>query len=330
MEPQRLTQKGFSHAVSLNESFTKFVTVYSSIQQPQAVMVYQMHHDEVEMNSVPLITVEPLAELLRANVIPDYQPPELFSYESKHGHQVYGMMFKPPLIQPGVKYPTVLYLYGGPHVQLVTNAHKGYRFLRLHTIAKLGYVVVVMDCRGSAHRGLQFEGHIKSRLGQVEIEDQVEGLEYVAKATEIVDLSRIAIHGWSYGGYLSLLGLLQRPDVFKVAIVGAPVTTWSAYDTGYTERYMNTPAENPLGYKISSVLNYANRFPDEENRLLLVHGLIDENVHFYHSSLLITELIRACKPYQLLIYPNERHGIRQSVSSEHYETMLLSFLQKNL
>lgn len=330
MEPQRLTQKGFSHAVSLNESFTKFVTVYSSIQQTQAVMVYQMHHDEVEMNNVPLITVEPIAELLRANVIPDYQPPELFSYESKHGHQVYGMMFKPPSIQPGVKYPTVLYLYGGPHVQLVTNAHKGYRFLRLHTIAKLGYVVVVMDCRGSAHRGLQFEGHIKSRLGQVEIEDQVEGLEYVAKATEIVDLSRIAIHGWSYGGYLSLLGLLQRPDVFKVAIVGAPVTTWTAYDTGYTERYMNTPAENPLGYKMSSVLNYANRFPDEENRLLLVHGLIDENVHFYHSSLLITELIKACKPYQLLIYPNERHGIRQSVSSEHYETMLLSFLQKNL
>ncbi|RMX59988.1 hypothetical protein pdam_00001080 [Pocillopora damicornis] len=280
MEPQRLTQKGFSHAVSLNESFTKFVTVYSSIQQTQAVMVYQMHHDEVEMNNVPLITVEPIAELLRAN---DYQPPELFSYESKHGHQVYGMMFKPPSIQPGVKYPTVLYLYGGPHVQ-----------------------------------------------GQVEIEDQVEGLEYVAKATEIVDLSRIAIHGWSYGGYLSLLGLLQRPDVFKVAIVGAPVTTWTAYDTGYTERYMNTPAENPLGYKMSSVLNYANRFPDEENRLLLVHGLIDENVHFYHSSLLITELIKACKPYQLLIYPNERHGIRQSVSSEHYETMLLSFLQKNL
>ncbi|XP_020608340.1 dipeptidyl peptidase 9-like [Orbicella faveolata] len=329
-EPQRLTQSGYSHAVSLNESFTKFVTVFSSIKETQAVMVYQLNHDEVEMNNIPLITVEPVAELLRSSVIPDYQPPELFSYESKHGHQVYGMMFKPPIIEPGVKYPTVLFLYGGPHVQLVTNAHKGYRFLRLHTIAKLGYVVVVMDCRGSAHRGLQFEGHIKNRLGQVEIEDQVEGLEYVAKATGFVDLSRIAIHGWSYGGYLSLLGLVQRPEIFKVAIVGAPVTTWSAYDTGYTERYMSTPAENPLGYKMSSVLNYANRFPDEENRLLLVHGLIDENVHFYHSSLLISELIKACKPYQLLIYPNERHGIRQSVSSEHYETMLLSFLQKNL
>ncbi|XP_015766566.1 PREDICTED: dipeptidyl peptidase 9-like [Acropora digitifera] len=246
------------------------------------------------------------------------------------GHQVYGMIFKPPNIEPGFKYPTVLFLYGGPHVQLVTNAHKGFRFLRLHTIAKLGYVVVIMDCRGSAHRGLQFEGHLKNRLGQVEIEEQVEGLQYVAKATDFIDLSRVAIHGWSYGGYLSLLGLVQRPDVFKVAIVGAPVTTWEAYDTGYTERYMNTPAENPRGYKMSSVLNYANRFPDEENRLLIVHGLIDENVHFYHSSLLIGELIKACKPYQLLIYPNERHGIRQSVSSEHYETMLLSFLQKNL
>ncbi|XP_029199625.1 dipeptidyl peptidase 9-like [Acropora muricata] len=330
VEPQRLTQSGFSHAATLNENFTKFVSVFSSIQQTQAVMVYHINHDEVEMNNIPLLTVEPVAELLRANVVPDYCPPELFSYNSKHGHQVYGMIFKPPNIEPGFKYPTVLFLYGGPHVQLVTNAHKGFRFLRLHTIAKLGYVVVIMDCRGSAHRGLQFEGHLKNRLGQVEIEEQVEGLQYVAKATDFIDLSRVAIHGWSYGGYLSLLGLVQRPDVFKVAIVGAPVTTWEAYDTGYTERYMNTPAENPRGYKMSSVLNYANRFPDEENRLLIVHGLIDENVHFYHSSLLIGELIKACKPYQLLIYPNERHGIRQSVSSEHYETMLLSFLQKNL
>lgn len=126
------------------------------------------------------------------------------------------------------------------------------------------------------------------------------------------------------------MGLIHHPDVFKVAIAGAPVTDWNYYDTGYTERYMDLPAHNMDGYEDGSVLKHAHKFPDEENRLLIIHGLIDENVHFYHTSQLINHLIKAGKPYQLQIYPNERHSLRHLDSSRHYETTFLSFLQNHL
>ncbi|XP_031560126.1 dipeptidyl peptidase 9-like [Actinia tenebrosa] len=328
---QRLTEPGAYHTITMNEDFTKFVSLSSSVNETHKAVVYQIDNDEVSVNNIPMVTIEPIATLLKSEAIgAESCPPEIFSYQSKQGHQAYGLICKPLNFDPGEKYPTILYVYGGPQVQLVTNSYKGVRFLRLHTLAMLGYVVVVIDSRGSSRRGLHFEGHIKNRMGKVEIEDQVEGLEYIAKTTNCIDMSRVAIHGWSYGGYLSLFGLIQRPDIFKVAIAGAPVTTWEAYDTGYTERYMWIPQENSRAYMMSSVLSYVNSFPDEENRLLLVHGLIDENVHFTHTSLLINELVKACKPYRLIIYPNERHGIRQTVSSEHYETSMLSFLQNNL
>jgi len=195
-------------------------------------------------------------------------------------------------------------------------------------LAAHGYVVVVIDSRGSRHRGIQFEGYLKGKMGQVEISDQVEALHWLADSTGLIDVDRIAIHGWSYGGYLSLMGLGQRPEVFKVAVAGAPVTSWNLYDTGYTERYMDQPANNPHGYRMGSVLSYINNFPNEENRLLIIHGLIDENVHFFHTSQLINALVKAGKPYQLQVYPNERHSLRHLDASEHFETMLLSFLQQ--
>ncbi|KAK9692879.1 Prolyl oligopeptidase family [Popillia japonica] len=152
-------------------------------------------------------------------------------------------------------------------------------------LAARGYCVVAIDSRGSQHRGLNWESHLKGRMGTVELQDQVEVLRWLANSLKCIDLTRVAIHGWSYGGYLSLMGLAHHPDVFKIAIAGAPVTNWSLYDTGYTERYMGLPENNPQGYQEGSVLNYVNKFPEEENRLLIIHGLIDENVHFYHRIL---------------------------------------------
>jgi len=192
-------------------------------------------------------------------------------------------------------------------------------------------------------------------MGTVELNDQVEMLQWLAETTGYIDLNRVALHGWSYGGYLSLMGLIQYPDVFKVcahrccfpysritvlincyrynlqlAIAGAPVTSWNFYDTGYTERYMDLPQNNPHGYMAGSILTYVNKFPDDENRLLIIHGLIDENVHFYHTSQLINALVKIGKPYQLQVYPNERHSLRSLDASKHYETTLLSFLQNHL
>lgn len=134
---------------------------------------------------------------------------------------------------------------------------------RRHLIASEGYIVVGFDSRGSKNRGVDFERHIYKRLGQVEIDDQVEALQWLAENTGFIDMNRVAIHGWSYGGYLSLMALATRPDIFKCAIAGAPVTSWFLYDTGYTERYMGVPEENNEAYRLSSVLNYVKHFPNE-------------------------------------------------------------------
>lgn len=175
------------------------------------------------------------------------------------------------------------------------------RLLGRHVLASQGYVVCVIDCRGSVNRGKAFEAHSHRRLGQVEINDQVEVLNWLASSTNYIDLNRVAIHGFSYGGYLSLLGYALRPDVFKCCLAGAPVTSWQLYDTGYTERYLDTPENNPDGYAKGSVLNHVSNFPNEENRLLIIHGLNDENVHFQHTAELIHELVKASKPYTLQV-----------------------------
>lgn len=320
----RLTELGYSHSVSFNKERTLFVSVYSSAKVTPMSTLYQIMYLEDKVKT------QPVGILLPSSPCPDYHPPEMFDYKGKSGYTMYGMYYKPQNYQPGVKYPTVLFVYGGPHVQLVSNSFKGLKFLRLHTLSSQGYAVVLIDGRGSWCRGLKFESHIKNRLGTTEIEDQVEGLQSLMSMVDFIDENRIAIHGWSYGGYLSLMGLAQRPDIFKVAIAGAPVVDWNLYDTGYTERYMDVPETNSFGYQQGNVLSYIDNFPDEENRLLIVHGLIDENVHFQHSSILVNALIKACKPHQIQIYPNERHGIRNHEASEHYKTLLLNFLQNHL
>lgn len=255
----------------------------------------------VEMN--PSSSTSPLSMINeQSDLLPGLPKPELFTYQLKgSGDLIYGVIFKPEFMENGVKYPCLLDIYGGPEVQIVSNSFKGVRQVRRHLLASEGYVVCAFDCRGSHHRGKAFEGHIYKRMGQVEIEEQVEVLEWLAENTGYIDMKRIAVHGWSYGGYLSLMALAQRPDIFKLSIAGAPVCKWTLYDTGYTERYMDTPFNNPEGFTKGNVLNYIHQFPDEENRLLIIHGLMDENVHFKHSVEVINALIKSGKPYQLQV-----------------------------
>ncbi|XP_016345025.1 dipeptidyl peptidase 9 isoform X1 [Sinocyclocheilus anshuiensis] len=327
-ETVRLTKPGFSHSCSVSQNFDMFISHYSNVSTPPCVHVYKlMGSDSDPLHKEP----EFWASMMEAAGCPaDYVPPEIFSFPASSGFQIYGMLYKPHNLKPGKKHPTILFVYGGPQVQLVNNSYKGVKYLRLNTLASLGYAVVVIDGRGSCQRGLKFEGALKNKMGQVEIEDQVEGLQYVAENYKFIDMSRVAIHGWSYGGFLSLMGLIHRPNIFKVAIAGAPVTVWMAYDTGYTERYMDVPENNQQGYEAGSVALHVDKLPNEPNRLLILHGFLDENVHFFHTNFLVSQLIRAGKPYQLQIYPNERHSIRCPESGEHYEIMLLYFLQQHL
>uniref|UniRef100_A0A8D2LUP7 dipeptidyl-peptidase IV n=1 Tax=Varanus komodoensis TaxID=61221 RepID=A0A8D2LUP7_VARKO len=327
-EVKRLTDCNFSHACCVSQNCDMVICKFSNQQNPHQVSLYKLSTPD---DNVSHSSKEFWATILdSAGPLPDYVPPEIFSFESSSGFLLYGMLYKPHNLQPGKKYPTVLFIYGGPQVQLVNNRFKGVKYFRLNTLASLGYVVVVVDNRGSCHRGLKFEGAFKHKMGQIEIADQVEGLQYLASRYEFIDLDRVGIHGWSYGGYLSLTALLQRPEIFKVAIAGAPVTLWLFYDTGYTERYMGCPDNNEQGYYLGSVAMQADKFPSEPNRLLLLHGFLDENVHFAHTSVLLSFLVRAGKPYDLQIYPQERHSIRVPESGEHYELHLLYYLQENL
>uniref|UniRef100_A0AAX7TT78 dipeptidyl-peptidase IV n=1 Tax=Astatotilapia calliptera TaxID=8154 RepID=A0AAX7TT78_ASTCA len=324
----RLTKPGFSHSCSVSQTFDMFISHYSSLTTAPCVHIYKLNgSDSDPLHKEPQFW----ASMMESSAFPlDGTPPEIFSFTGKSGFELYGMLYKPEKLVPGRKHPTVVFVYGGPQVQLVNNSYKGVKYLRLSTLASLGYVVLVIDGRGSCQRGLKFEGAVKDRMGQVEIEDQVEGLHYIADKYKFVDLSRVAIHGWSYGGFLSLMGLIHRPDIFKVAIAGAPVTLWMAYDTGYTERYLDTPEKNQRGYEACSVALHVDKLPNEPNRLLILHGFLDENVHFFHTNFLVSQLIRAGKPYSLQVYPNERHSIRCPESGEHYEITLLHFLQQNL
>lgn len=321
-----LTKPGFSYSIEFDKDCKSCTAIYSNIRQLPACQVFRVVYADDTVEGVQLIPVGYLLEPVDS----DLQSPELYQHQIRSGERLFAMVFRPHNYQTGRKYPTVLSVYGGPEVQLVSNTFKGMRHLRMHMLAAQGYCVVQIDSRGSQHRGLNFESHLRGKMGTIELADQVEVLQWLADTLQFLDMDRVAINGWSYGGFLSIMALAKYPHIFKLAIAGAPVTAWTLYDTGYTERYMDLPQYNPVGYKTGSVLNYVNQLPEEENRLLIIHGLIDENVHFHHTSQLINALVKHCKPYQLQVYPNERHSLRSLDASKHYETTLLSFLQNHL
>jgi len=332
----RLTEGGYMHSgVALSHNFDAFVTVYSNLKTFYQGSVFRVNWvkggdggQEVP-HVAKLLDIE-IPQAVKQPIFPAL-PPEPFSFTNSTGEKAHGVFFRPTNFEEGRRYPTILYVYGGPHVQLVVNS---YSLTQMHkrwqALASLGCLVVIIDGIGSWKRGLKWEGHLRLRMGQVEVADQVLGLEHLMSEYKFIDPTRIAVTGWSYGGYLSLAFLAQRPDFFKLAIAGGPVTLWEAYDTGYTERYMDTPENNQEGYSKGSVLNMIHGFPDEENRLFIIHGLIDENVHFCNTAKLIDSLIVAGKPYQLQVFPSERHGVRSPATSRYWESTFLSIIKNHL
>lgn len=218
------------------------------------------------------------------------------------------------------KLPVYLYMYGGPHVQLV-RAGDEYEssFVRYHqTILHQGYVVIVCDNQMCHANHLKELSICKRNMGRFEVADFTDALDGLAKEgdlKDVLDLSRVAINGASYGGYVSLLAMAQAPDRFKLSFAEAPVGDWRLYDTGYTERYMGLLPADEEGYKLGAVTNYVNGFPDEPLRLFISHGLTDENVHFTNTTRVVDALEAAGKPFYMDVYPGERHGLRQKPTS---------------
>ncbi|MGB4861943.1 MAG: S9 family peptidase [Tepidiformaceae bacterium] len=253
-------------------------------------------------------------------------PPETMTFAAADGSTMYGMVYKPAAMETRRKYPLVVSVYGGPHAQRAVDDWSLTVDLRAQYLAQQGFIVLKVDNRGSANRGLAFEAALADRMGTVEVDDQVAAVGAMAKFPW-VDTSRVGIYGWSYGGYMTCMAMMRAPEVFKVGVAGAPVTDWDGYDTGYTERYMGTPQSNPEGYKDSSVLTHVSKL---RGKLLLVHGMVDENVQFRHTARLIVALTEANKDYDLLIFPEERHMPRDARGLEYQERRVLEYFQREL
>ena len=231
---------------------------------------------------------------------------ELGSLKAADGlTDLYYRMIKPAGFDALKRYPVAIYVYGGPHSQMVSNRWRyGSGGWETH-MAQKGYIVFVMDNRGTAYRGLEFENVTHRQLGVVEAEDQMKGVEYL-QSLPYVDSERMGIHGWSYGGFMTINMLLRYPGVFKVGVAGGPVTDWKYYEVMYGERYMDTPAENPEGYEESSLLNKADRL---QSRLLIIHGDEDPTVVMQHSLQFLKASIKAERHPDFFLYPGHGHNM---------------------
>jgi len=255
-------------------------------------------------------------------------PPEIVSFRGRDGGDLFGAFYPPKGRALGAKAPLVVLLYGGPHVQYVSDSWAMTADLNAQGLAERGFAVWKMDNRGSARRGVAFESSIHRAMGTVEVRDQVDGVRFVAERyPDLVDAGRVGVSGSSYGGYMTLRCLTEAPETFRAGVAVAPVTDWGGYDTCYTERYMGTPATNPDGYRDSSVLTRVGRI---EGALLVIHGMIDENVHFRHSARLASALIAASRPFEMLPLPEERHSSRKEEGRKYVADRLARFFEQAL
>jgi len=314
----RLTPESGMRVVTLDHRFSRFVDVFSDARTPPTATLRSL--DDGSVIHTIHAPDDPRLDSL------DLAPPELVSIESRDGETLHGALHRPPPEFGDGPYPTVIYVYGGPHAQVVANTWGLTCAMRVQYLRSLGYAVFELDNRGSARRGVTFEGAIKRNMGDLEVRDQVDGVRWLVEQG-IADPSRVGVYGWSYGGYMTLMCLARAPEVFKMGVAGAPVTHWDGYDTHYTERYMGTPENNPDGYENGSPMAHIANL---EGALLIVHGLIDENVHFRHTARLVNALIKARKPYELLMFPDERHMPRSQADRVYMEERITEFFERNL
>ena len=250
---------------------------------------------------------------------------EIFTLKATDGTDLYCRLIKPTDFDPGKKYPTIVYVYGGPHAQLVTDSWLGGAGLFLNYMAEQGFVIFTLDNRGSANRGRDFEQAVFRHLGDLEIADQMVGVKYL-NSLPYVDGDRIGVDGWSYGGFMTTSLMVRQPDVFKVGVAGGPVIDWQYYEVMYGERYMDTPESNPEGYKNANLLNYVDQL---EGKLLLIHGTSDPTVVWQHSLLFVQEAISKGKLMDYFVYPGHGHGVR-GTDRIHLNKMISTYFSENL
>lgn len=312
---QQLTKVNGTHKTQLSSDGKYLIDVYSSISIPNKI-------DIINTESTKSITILEAKNPLEGVAVGST---EFVEIKANDGTILYGKMHKPRDIDVTKKYPVLLYVYGGPHAQLVTNSWGVGSYLWMPFFAENEqYIIFTIDNRGSANRGFAFESVIHRRLGDIEIQDQLTGVEYL-KSLPYVDDSRIAVHGWSFGGFMASSLMLRHPNVFTTSIAGGAVTDWKFYEVMYGERYMDTPISNPEGYEKSRVGKYLDNL---SGKLLFVHGSVDDVVVPQHVMSIIQESISKRKMVDLSIYPMHGHGVR-GVDNVNLVIRMLEYIKQH-
>ncbi|MGE5432001.1 MAG: S9 family peptidase [Syntrophomonadaceae bacterium] len=312
---EKLTEAEGTHDVKLSSSGEFFLDSFSNLTTPGVA--------DIADSKGKIINEIQKAE----NPLTDYKLGQttLFSIKASDGQDLFCRMILPADFDSTRKYPVLVYVYGGPHSQLVTNSWLGGANLWLNYMAEQGYIVFTLDNRGTSNRGLDFEQSTFRHLGTKEIEDQLTGIRYL-KSLPYSDPDRIGVFGWSYGGFMATSLMTRASDVFKVGVAGGPVIDWSFYEVMYGERYMDTPQSNPEGYKESSLLNYVGSL---KGKLLLIHGTMDPTVVWQNSLSFVKKAVSLDIPLDYFPYPGHEHGVTGDDAIHLYEK-ISSYFKNNL
>ena len=315
---QLVTSKG-TNSASFSADMSLFINTHTSSKSPAT---YTLHQSD---NGKLLRTILDNKEVLE--MLDNYNLPEKeYGTINISGYDLNMYTFKPVDFDPNKEYPVLLYQYSGPGSQTVSESWLGANDYWHQLLTQHGYIVVAVDGRGTGYKGSEFKKMTQKELGKYEVIDQIRVAEKLGKESYI-DANRIGIWGWSYGGFMSANAIFQAPEVFSTAIAVAPVTSWRFYDTIYTERYMQTPQENPSGYDQNSPLTHAENL---KGNLLLVHGTSDDNVHVDNTMKLIEVLVNANKDFDWLIYPDRDHGIYGGNTRLHLYNKMTEYILNHL
>lgn len=290
-----LTPTSGVHNAMWCEGKTRLLDVWSNLKTPK------------QIDLIDVAGKAPKMLKTFANPFADYDFPSIdtVSLKSSDGQTLHARLIKPTNFDPNKKYPVIVYLYGGPHAQMVTNSWLAAANVYMAAWAADGFVVFTIDNRGSYNRGVAFEQAPHRNLGTPEMEDQLAGVKYL-KSLPYVDGTRLGIHGWSYGGFMTTTMMSRAPGTFKVGIAGAPVIDWAMYEIMYTERYMDTPKENPQGYETANLVNHAQNV---KGKFMLIHGTSDDVVVWQNTQAFLKKAIESGVQLDYFIYPGHGHGV---------------------
>jgi dipeptidyl-peptidase-4 len=313
-------QTGTNAATTFSPNFDFYINSFSSATQPPT---YTLREAKSGKEVQSIIDNKALSEKLKSYDLP---AKEFFVLKTEKGNELNAWMIKPKDFDASKKYPVFMYQYSGPGSQMVANSWFDTNTFWFMMLSQQGYITVCVDGRGTGFKGAAFKKLTQNQLGKYEVEDQIDAAKVIGNYA-YVDKSRIGIFGWSFGGFMAANCILKGNDVFKMAVAVAPVTNWRFYDSVYTERFLQTPQENPGGYDDNSPINFVDKL---KGKFLLIHGSADDNVHVQNSMQMIEALVQANKQFDWAIYPDKNHGIYGGKTRIQLFDKITNFIHENL